>query len=32
MFCVGLAILTGTIGFVGAHIFIRRIYEYIKSD
>jgi len=32
MFCVGLAIMTGTIGFVGANIFIRRIYQYIKSD
>lgn len=32
MFCIGLAILTGTIGFIGANIFVRRIYQYIKSD
>jgi transmembrane 9 superfamily protein 3 len=32
MFCFGLFILTGTIGFWGTNIFIRRIYQYIKSD
>lgn len=32
MACTGLFIMCGTIGFIGANIFIRRIYEYIKSD
>ena len=32
MFCIGLFVLTGTVGFIGANIFIRRIYQYIKSD
>lgn len=32
MFSFGLFIMTGSIGFIGANIFIRRIYQYIKSD
>lgn len=32
MACTGLFIMTGTIGFIGANVFIRRIYQYIKSD
>ena len=32
MFSIGLFMMTGTIGFIGANVFIRRIYQYIKSD
>jgi transmembrane 9 superfamily protein 3 len=32
MFCVGLGLLCGTIGFFGANIFVWKIYQYIKSD
>lgn len=32
LFCLGLFFLTGTIGHLGAHVFVHRIYRYIKSD
>jgi len=32
MFCLGLFIMGGVIGFFGANLFVRRIYQYIKSD
>jgi len=32
MFCFCLFILCGTIGFIGTDTFVRRIYQYIKSD
>jgi len=32
MFCLGLFIMTGSIGFLGTNIFVRQIYKYIKSD
>jgi len=32
MFCIGLAILCGTIGYMGANAFVNKIYQYIKSD
>merc|ERR1712130_914785 len=31
-FATGLFILCGTIGHIGSSIFLRRIYQYIKSD
>lgn len=31
-FCAGLFVLCGTIGHMGTNLFIRRIYQYIKSD
>ena len=32
LFSVGLAILCGTIGYMGASAFVHRIYRLIKSD
>jgi len=32
MFCFGLAVLCGAIGFIGTSIFVRRIYNMIKGD
>ena len=32
LFSVGLAILCGTIGYMGASAFVHRIYKLIKSD
>jgi len=32
LFCIGLASLGGAIGFTAADLFVRRIYQYIKSD
>ncbi|KAL6043065.1 Transmembrane 9 superfamily member 1 [Balamuthia mandrillaris] len=32
MFCLGLAILCGAIGFIGTSIFVRKIYGMIKID
>jgi len=31
-FCLGLFVLCGTIGYMGSNLFVRRIYQYIKSD
>eukprot|EP00824_Muranothrix_gubernata_P003219 TRINITY_DN13943_c0_g1_i1.p1 TRINITY_DN13943_c0_g1~~TRINITY_DN13943_c0_g1_i1.p1 ORF type:complete len:589 (-),score=101.66 TRINITY_DN13943_c0_g1_i1:1136-2902(-) len=32
MFCIGLALMCGAIGYVGTRIFVGRIYRNIKSD
>ncbi|GAB4844785.1 Transmembrane 9 super member 1 [Ancistrocladus abbreviatus] len=32
MFCSGLAILCGAVGYLGSHLFVRRIYRNIKCD
>ncbi|KAH0768289.1 hypothetical protein AABB24_002079 [Solanum stoloniferum] len=32
MFCLGLGILCGAVGFLGSHLFVRRIYRNIKCD
>jgi hypothetical protein len=32
MFCLGLGIMCGAIGYVGANSFVRRIYRNIKCD
>lgn len=32
IFCIGIFMLTGAVGFFGASIFVHRIYQYIKSD
>jgi len=32
MFCLGLAVLCGAIGFIGTSIFVTKIYSYIKID
>ncbi|CAM8930966.1 unnamed protein product [Rhodiola kirilowii] len=32
MFCLGLGILCGAVGFLGSNLFIRRIYRNIKCD
>jgi len=32
MFCFGLALLTGAVGFLGAQYFVRRIYKMIHVD
>jgi transmembrane 9 superfamily protein 3 len=32
MFCFGMALLCGAIGFVGTSIFVRKIYQNIKID
>jgi len=32
MFCVGLGVLCGAIGFIGTSIFVRRIYQNVKID
>ncbi|GLT39975.1 hypothetical protein SLA2020_141390 [Shorea laevis] len=32
MFCVGLGILCGAVGYLGSNLFVRRIYRNIKCD
>eukprot|EP00252_Welwitschia_mirabilis_P021821 TRINITY_DN5713_c0_g1_i1.p1 TRINITY_DN5713_c0_g1~~TRINITY_DN5713_c0_g1_i1.p1 ORF type:complete len:588 (-),score=64.12 TRINITY_DN5713_c0_g1_i1:366-2129(-) len=32
MFCLGLAILCGAVGYIGSSLFVRRIYRNIKCD
>jgi transmembrane 9 superfamily protein 3 len=32
VFCISLGVLCGTIGYMGSNMFVRRIYQYIKSD
>jgi len=32
MFCIGLGILCGAIGFIGTSIFVKRIYQNVKID
>lgn len=32
MFCLGLSIMCGAIGHLGASVFVRRIYRNIKCD
>jgi len=32
MFCFGLGLLAGAIGFIGTSIFVRRIYQNVKID
>ncbi|XP_058189495.1 transmembrane 9 superfamily member 1-like [Rhododendron vialii] len=32
MFCLGLGILCGAIGYLGSNLFVRRIYQNIKCD
>lgn len=32
IFCLGLAIMTGAIGYIGSAVFVRRIYRNIKCD
>ena len=32
MFCLGLAIMTGALGYLGSAVFVRRIYRNIKCD
>ena len=32
MFCSGLGIMCGAIGFLGSNVFVRRIYRSIKCD
>jgi len=32
MFCFGLAILCGSIGYIGTSIFVKRIYQNVKID
>mmetsp|Transcript_21913 Transcript_21913/g.46431 ORF Transcript_21913/g.46431 Transcript_21913/m.46431 type:complete len:591 (+) Transcript_21913:196-1968(+) len=32
MFCLGLALMCGTLGYMGCSVFVRRIYQNIKSD
>ena len=32
MFCLGLGIMCGAIGFLGSSVFVRRIYRNIKCD
>jgi hypothetical protein len=32
IFCLGLAIMTGAIGYLGSAVFVRRIYRNIKCD
>ncbi len=32
MFCVGLALVTGAVGFIGTSMFVRKIYQAIKVD
>jgi len=32
LFCFGLAILCGAIGFIGTSVFVKRIYQYVKID
>jgi hypothetical protein len=32
MFCIGLGILCGAVGYLGSSVFVRRIYRNIKCD
>ncbi|XP_076906776.1 transmembrane 9 superfamily member 1-like [Bidens hawaiensis] len=32
MFCIGLGILCGAVGYLGSNLFVRRIYRNIKCD
>jgi len=32
MFCIGLAILCGSLGFIGTSVFVKRIYHNVKID
>ncbi|KZV49809.1 transmembrane 9 superfamily member 3-like [Dorcoceras hygrometricum] len=32
MFCLGLGILCGAVGYLGSNLFVRRIYQNIKCD
>jgi transmembrane 9 superfamily member 3 len=32
MFCIGIGLVTGSIGFLAANMFVKRIYKNIKSD
>lgn len=32
MFCIGIGLVTGSIGFLAANTFVKRIYKNIKSD
>jgi len=32
MFCVGIAIVCGSVGFIGASVFVQRIYRFVKID
>lgn len=32
MFCIGLGILCGSLGFIGTSIFVKRIYQNVKID
>ncbi|XP_039060880.1 transmembrane 9 superfamily member 1 [Hibiscus syriacus] len=32
MFCLGLGILCGAVGYIGSNLFVRRIYRNIKCD
>ena len=32
MFCLGLGIMCGAVGYLGASSFVRRIYRNIKCD
>jgi len=32
MFCIGLAFLTGSLGFSGTSVFVKKIYQHIKID
>jgi transmembrane 9 superfamily protein 3 len=32
MFCLGLGVLCGAIGFIGTSVFVKRIYQVVKID
>jgi len=32
MFCIGLGILCGALGFIGTSMFVKRIYQNVKID
>ena len=32
MFCLALGLMVGTLGYWGCSVFVRRIYQNIKSD
>jgi len=32
MFCFGLALLTGAVGFLGTQVFVKKIFHYIHVD
>jgi transmembrane 9 superfamily protein 3 len=32
LFCFGLAVLCGTIGYLGSYLFVRKIYQHVKID